>query len=200
MAHAMGSSADVSGAAHLPPLVAGKVAGRALGGDAATVLRVEGVAPSVAWRIDHLKKLLRAAGEMLEIGQEQSRALWRDIRDCIPFAGGRKPVWRISMAPSEGHRMVDALRREAGVNAFYDWQGGLIWLQMEAEPEAEALRAMIRRFGGGHATLVRAGEAERAATPVFEPQPASLAALSRRLKAEFDPKGILNPGRMAAGG
>lgn len=199
MAHAMGSSAEVSGAAHLPVLVSGKVAGGIFSGAPATVLRVEGVAPSVAWRVSHLKNALKAAGEMQEIGQEQSRALWRDIRDCAPFAGGgRKPVWGVSMAPSDGHRMVDALRRQAGVNAFYDWQGGLIWLQMEAEPEAAALRAMIRRFGGGHATLIRAGEPDRAALDVFEPQPPALAALSARLKAEFDPKGILNPGRMSA--
>ncbi|MBN9064915.1 MAG: FAD-binding protein [Rhizobiales bacterium] len=198
MAHAMGSSAEISAAAHLPVLVSGKVAGGALSGAAATVLRMEGVAPSVAWRIGHLKDLLKAAGEMQEIGAEQSRALWREIRDCAPFAGGNKSVWRVSMAPSEGHRMIDALRREAGVNAFYDWQGGLIWLEMAAEPEAAALRAMIRRFGGGHATLIRAGEPERASLDVFEPQPPALAALSARLKAEFDPKGILNPGRMSS--
>jgi glycolate oxidase FAD binding subunit len=198
MAHAMGSSAEVSGAAHLPVLVSGKVAGGAFSGAAATVLRMEGVAPSVAWRIGHLKDLLKAAGEMNEIGEEPSRALWREIRDCAPFAGGKKPVWRVSMAPSEGHRMIDALRRQAGVNAFYDWQGGLIWLEMAAEPEAAALRAMIRRFGGGHATLIRAGESERASLDVFEPQPSALAALSARLKAEFDPKGILNPGRMSS--
>jgi glycolate oxidase FAD binding subunit len=197
MAHAMGSSAEVSGAAHLPVLVSGKVARGVLSGSAATVLRVEGVAPSVAWRIGHLKGLLKAAGEIQQIGVEGSRALWRDIRDCAPFAGGGKPVWRVSMAPSQGHRMIDALRREAGVNAFYDWQGGLIWMEMAAGPDASALRAMIRRFGGGHATLIRAGEPERASLDVFEPQPPALAALSRRLKAEFDPKGILNPGRMS---
>jgi glycolate oxidase FAD binding subunit len=198
MAHAMGSSAEVSGAAHLPILVSGKVAGGALSGAAATVLRMEGVAPSVAWRISHLKDLLKAAGGMQEIGEERSRALWREIRDCAPFAGGKKPVWRVSKAPWEGHRMIDAFRRAAGVNAFYDWQGGLIWLEMAAGPEAAALRALIRRFGGGHATLIRAGEPERASLDVFEPQSPALAALSARLKAEFDPKGILNPGRMSS--
>jgi len=39
----------------------------------------------------------------------------------------------------------------------------------------------------------------RRAVPVFEPQPASLAALSRRVKDAFDPKHILNPGRMHDG-
>ena len=45
--------------------------------------------------------------------------------------------------------------------------------------------------------LVRASLAERAALPVFQPQPPALAALSARLKEQFDPKNILNPGRMA---
>jgi len=64
------------------------------------------------------------------------------------------------------------------------------------EAEAELVRAAVRHFGGGHATLVRAAPAIRAAVPVFQPQQPALAALSARLKAEFDPKGILNPGRM----
>ena len=54
--------------------------------------------------------------------------------------------------------------------------------------------------GGGHATLIRAQpESLRAAVPVFQPQPAPLAALSRRIKESFDPAGILNPGRMVEG-
>ena len=69
-----------------------------------------------------------------------SKELWRDIRDCAPFADGtERPVWRVSMAPSEAHKMVLALRMEAGADAFYDWQGGLVWLRMEAEPEADTL-------------------------------------------------------------
>ena len=86
---------------------------------------------------------------------------------------------------------------EAAVEAFYDWQGGLIWLRMEGEPEADSLRRLVASHGGGHATLVRASPAGRAAMPVFEPQPPALAALSARLKEQFDPQGILNPGRMA---
>jgi glycolate oxidase FAD binding subunit len=49
----------------------------------------------------------------------------------------------------------------------------------------------------GHATLVRATDAERRATPPFHPEPAAVAALSAGLRAKFDPAGVLNPGRMA---
>ncbi len=52
---------------------------------------------------------------------------------------------------------------------------------------------------GGHATLIRAPAAARAAVDVFQPQEAGVAALSKRVKDGFDPKGILNPGRMWAG-
>ncbi|RWK95894.1 MAG: FAD-binding protein [Mesorhizobium sp.] len=199
MALALGSSAEVSSAAHLPERVAARVAGGSLGSTAATLLRVEGFGPSVAYRIAALKDLLGNAGPLEEISSEVSHSLWRDIRDCAPFADGlEKPVWRVSMAPAQGHQMVLALRMQAAVDAFYDWQGGLIWLRMEhGDPEADLLRALVGQYGGGHATLVRAAPSHRAAVPVFEPQAPKLAALSARLKAEFDPKAILNPGRMA---
>src|SRR5690606_1577217 len=175
-----------------------RVASDMRGGEAATLLRVEGFGPSVVYRIEALKNLLANAGPIEEMAGQSSTMLWRDIRDCAPFADGtERAVWRVSMAPSEAHKMVLALRMDARADAFYDWQGGLVWLRMEAEPEAGTLRKRIRRFGGGHATLMRVSPAWRAAVPVFEPQPAALAALSARLKAEFDPKGILNPGRMA---
>ena len=91
-----------------------------------------------------------------------------------------------------------ALRMQEPVECYYDWQGGLAWLRMESgDPEADLLRALVRKHGGGHAMLVRASLAERAALPVFQPQPPALAALSARLKEQFDPKNILNPGRMA---
>ncbi|TIT92496.1 MAG: 2-hydroxy-acid oxidase, partial [Mesorhizobium sp.] len=201
MALALGSSAEVSSAAHLPERITARVDSGKHGSDAATLLRVEGFGPSVVYRIEALKQLLGKAGPLEEIADEASKAIWRDIRDCIPFAdGGARPVWRVSMAPSQAHHMVMALRMQAAVDAFYDWQGGLVWLSMrENDPEAGLLRGLIRKHGGGHATLVRAAPAHRAALPVFEPQPLHLAALSARLKAEFDPKHILNPGRMAPG-
>ena len=198
MALAMTSSGEVSAASHLPETVAGKVlSGGFKGWRGATLLRLEGFAPSVAYRFGELAKLLgdMAAPERLET--DESRILWREIRDCVPFADGtQKPVWRVSVTPSQGHHMVMALRMEAAVDAFYDWQGGLIWLRMEDEAQGEAVRRQIAAHGGGHATLIRAAQDVRAATPIFQPQPDALANLSRQLKAQFDPQNIFNPGRM----
>lgn len=197
MAIGMGSAYEVSSAAHLPEGVSPRLCDGRLAGSAATLLRVEGFGPSVAYRAGKLKDLFGPRGGIEELDEETSRQLWSEVRDCLPFADGtEKPVWRVSMAPTEAPKMVAALRREAAVDAFYDWAGGLAWLRMESEPEATALRKLIRKFGGGHATLVRASQAVRAATPVFEPQMPALAELTQRLKQQFDPKGILNPGRM----
>ena len=197
MARAMGSSHEVSAAAHLPMLVAARVADGALGSDPATLLRVEGFPVSVAARVDALEALL--GGEIERIEGETSRALWRDVRDAVPFADGSdRAVWRVSTAPGDGYKLVEAMRMGTGVDAFYDWQGGLAWLRMEDDAHADALRRATGRFGG-HATLVRAPASVRASVPVFEPEPGPLAALSARLKSQFDPEAILNPGRMVAG-
>lgn len=195
MAAAMGSSAEVSAAAHLPERVAARVLAGGLGSDPATLLRVEGFGPSVAYRVAMLSDLF--GGHVETLDAERSRRLWADIRDVAPFADGtQRPVWRVSVAPSDGWKLVAALRMETAVDAFYDWQGGLVWLRMEGEHEVETVRPMVRRLGGGHATLVRAPVPVRAAVASFEPQPGALGALSARLKAEFDPKSILNPGRI----
>ena len=74
--------------------------------------------------------------------------------------------------------------------------GGVVEGRGAGKPQAEGIRALIAHFGGGHATLVRAPASYRASGTVFQPQPPALNALSRRLKEQFDPKGIFNPGRM----
>jgi glycolate oxidase FAD binding subunit len=66
------------------------------------------------------------------------------------------------------------------------------------EPDAGSIRRAVASVGG-HATLVRAPASMRASVEVFEPQTAALRALNRRVKEGFDPKGVLNPGRMWAG-
>ncbi len=195
MAVAMGSNAEVSSAAHLPYTVSATVLGGALKGEPATLLRIEGFPKSVDYRVGQLAKLLKLKSGALP--EKQSRTLWREIRDAVPFADGtEKSVWRVSVAPMSGHALVADLRLHSGVDAFYDWQGGLVWLRMESEPDASALRALIEHHGGGHATLIRATEQQRKTTACFHSNPPAHAALTNRIKEQFDPLGILNPARI----
>jgi len=206
MAAAMATPCEVSGAAHLPARVAARVPiGEAVaGGRALTALRLEGVPPSVAHRRGALQAALRGFGEVATVDDIVSRNLWRSVRDVVPFAASRtgvdQPLWRISTAPDKGAALARAIAEKAAVEVLYDWAGGLVWALLENADQAGAgvVRAAVARCAG-HATLVRAAAAVRAAVPVFEPQPEALAALTRRVKESFDPKRVLNPGRMWAG-
>lgn len=197
MAAAVALPVEISGAAHLPASVRSRFIGNQLPECEATVFRLEGLAPSVEARAKKLAAVMEAFGQVTTLGMAQSRTLWREIRDVAPYSDGtEKPLWRVSVAPSAGYHLVYALRLEAGIDAFYDWQGGLVWMRMEADPEAELVRRYIRALGGGHATLVRASEAARAEIPTFEPLPDAVAALSARVKERLDPAGIFGLGKM----
>lgn len=199
MAEAMAQTVEVSGAAHLAESVRGRFIGGSLPDGASTVLRLEGLPASVSIRAEKLVKALDRFGAVTRLDAEPTATLWSEIRDVKPYADGtERPLWRVSVAPSAGHQLVAALRLQTGVDAFYDWQGGLVWLRMEADPEAPLLRRYIKALGGGHATLVRANDGLRAAIPSFEPQPQPVALLSERVRAKFDPQRIFNPGRMQA--
>ena len=200
MAAAVAMSVEVSGAAHLPESVRGRFIGGRLPDGAATVLRLEGLEASVAVRADKLASAMSAFGPVSRLENTDTLSLWSEIRDVHPYADSTmRPLWRVSVAPSEGWKLVAALRLEAGIDAFYDWQGGLVWMRLEGDPEAELLRRFIKVAGGGHATLVRAPDAVRAQVPAFEPQSPAVALLSQRVKEKFDPRGIFNPGRMTRG-
>jgi glycolate oxidase FAD binding subunit len=197
MARAMALPMEASGAAHLPLTVAWKFLDGKLPEGEATVLRIEGLPHSVEVRAQKLSESFASVGPVARLDAAASNRLWQEIRDVLPFADGtERPVWRVSVAPSVGHQLVATLRLEAGVDAFYDWQGGLVWLRMEADPEGDMLRRYMRALGGGHATLLRASPVARATTASFEPEPEAVVLLSRRVKASFDPAGIFNPGKM----
>lgn len=189
---ALGSSAEVSGAAHLPSGLNGT--------SSRTVLRLEGFSASVDYRFKTLEKLLGSYGAVSRLAETQSEDLWRSIRDVVPFAGADTPVWKVSVAPASGPELVRQLKEQLNIRAFYDWSGGLVWISCDdGIDHSQAIRAAVSQIGGGHATLVRAAPSLRSGIDVFQPQPRPLAALASRLKAQFDPKGILNPGRMLAG-
>jgi glycolate oxidase FAD binding subunit len=200
MAAAMGSSCDVSGAAHLPDHVASWFDGLPRP-EASTVLRLEGFAPSVVHRKGALAALMKSYGPVAVLDEKNSRALWQSIRHVKPFAGEAtraRPLWRISVPPSRGHEIAAAITPAAQM--FYDWGGGLIWVAMPFadEPDATAIRGAVAAVGG-HATLIRAPAAVRAAVDVFASEDPASSALAKRVKESFDPKGVLNPGRMWAG-
>ena len=203
MAAALGSPHEVSGAAYLP---SGTAIPLCLPGDQGTVaLRLEGPAQSVEFRCDSLAREHEKFGAAGFLTGSEASALWCAIGEAAPLAGlAGRAVWRISVAPARGAELGQALSRVLDAVWFLDWGGGLLWIAVTASGDAgaEVIRAAIGGPDGrhtGHATLISGSPALRSAVAVFEPQPAPLAALSRRVKDAFDPAHILNPGRMVEG-
>ncbi len=198
MSDALNSPWEVSGASYLPANVAKRsgvdyVAGA---GASVTAIRVEGTAVSVAARCEALRKGLGAFGPVEELHSLRSIALWREIRDVATLLpDSAKAMWRVSVAPTDGPAVAANV---PGADWYLDWGGGLVWLA--ARPGMDAGAASLRAaFKEGHATLMRASDTLRGLVPVFQPAATGLAALNKGVKAQFDPRGILNPGRMHAG-
>jgi glycolate oxidase FAD binding subunit len=190
---ALGSPFEPMAAAHLPAGIGTE--------QARTLLRLENFSASIDYRAGALSELLGDHGEPKLVEGEASEALWRMVRDATFFADSGEAVWRLSLAPTAGPRAVAAIAAAVpGARWFYDWGGGLVWLAVPAEDDAgaAAIRAAIRPLGG-HATLVRAPDAIRAAVPVFEPLSEPLLRVTAGIKSSFDPAGIFEPGRMYAG-
>jgi glycolate oxidase FAD binding subunit len=222
MTAALGSPFDVSGAAHLPNSAfrtsgagfAGLGAqgfssqgfrSQGLGfGQAVTLVRLEGIAASVVHRAATLVKLLAPFGAADTIEEAASAAIWVALRDVAPFAAngplGAWPVWRIVCPPASGGALGERLARDTGGDVIYDWGGGLIWAALPPKPDVHA--ALVRErvnAVGGHATLLRASDEVRRNVDVFHPQQSGLAALGERVRHSFDPKRLLNRGRLLRG-
>ncbi|MFM8820814.1 MAG: FAD-linked oxidase C-terminal domain-containing protein, partial [Phenylobacterium sp.] len=116
-------------------------------------------------------------------GQDADPSGWEAIRDLShPVLAGGEGLWRIAQ-PRTG---------PAGAFETLPWDqaGGVRWLKAAAPPPGawEAAASL-----GGHIQRIRG-----TADPAFQPLPAPLMALHRRVKTALDPLGILNPGRMYA--
>jgi glycolate oxidase FAD binding subunit len=136
-------------------------------------LRLEGGEGSVAAARERL------GGELLD------SAYWSELNEQrLPFFAAAAPLWRLSV-PS--HSGVLALPGEQ----LIDWGGAQRWLKSDADA---ALIRQVATEVGGHATCFSAGHCDSPLQPLAAP----LLRYHRQLKAQLDPQGIFNPGRMYA--
>ena len=196
MAAALGSPYEVSGAAMMP-------------GEGSVVrLRLEGFENSVGYRGAELIKTLKKFGPAeITMGGDDD---WRAIRDVSVFAN-KSTVWKVSIKASDVPALLEsALAPSHAYDAMLDWGGGLVWIgaddsQLAAHSAADAvagaqalhtdLQTHLARIGG-HATLVKGSDDLKVRVPVFQPEVAPLVALATGLRAQFDPRGLFNPGVM----
>ena len=128
------------------------------------------------------------AGRAALGGESMAPALaaqfWRGVREQTDdFFAGAAPLWRVSTPSTAAPLELDG-------EQMIEWGGALRWLR--SKQPAEQIRARARQRGG-FATLFRGGDRS---SGVFTPLSPAVAAIHKRLKAQFDPAGIFNPGRM----
>jgi glycolate oxidase FAD binding subunit len=138
----------------------------------------------------HLRFTGSEVGVARAIGESGARAetalAWDDLRDLKLPIFASKRLWRLSI-PHAGPLP------DLGGERLIDWAGSQVWLATDAP--ADEVRAACARLGG-HATLFRGTQpGEEVFTPLAPP----LLALHKRIKAAFDPAGVVNPGRMYEG-
>jgi glycolate oxidase FAD binding subunit len=151
-------------------------------------LRLRGAVAAVEAACTRLA--LEAGGTRMDNAQAQPD--WAACRDqALPFFSPPSPehsLWRLSLPQT-------APVLDLPYAQFIEWQGAQRWLWAPASA-ANSLRSAAALVNG-HATLFRAGPADAATSvPRFDRQSPTIQAISQRLRAEFDPAGIFNPGRL----
>jgi len=124
----------------------------------------------------------KLGGETISDG----KIFWQTIREQTHvFFQQKTPLWRLSVKPTSPFLNVPG-------NQMLEWNGALRWLTSQDNSAADAIRKAAKT-AGGHATLFRG---EIPGIPVFQPLSPALAGIHQRLKQQFDPAGVLNPGRL----
>ena len=143
-------------------------------------VRFCGAQAAVAGAVKQFEQRYKA----VTVPAEQAGSFWQRLREHqLPYFQGDAPLWRVSV-PSIVAPIANT------VDPLIEWGGALRWLR-STSPAKELRNAMAAL--GGTVSLFRGGDKSQGA---FHPLAAVNMRINERLKQEFDPLGIFNPGRM----
>lgn len=173
------SALEPAGLAYLPAGMLGGV------GQGAALIKLEGARQPLEEKIALAHGLLGNAMQRIEEDTFAAIGCGEKFADI----GG--DIWRLMIARADAPRLVKELDLRHWLG---DWAGAVLWLAADPS-DAPRIRAIAAK-ANGQAMLLRASAASRASLGLFAPQPPALAALSRSVKAAFDPLSLFNPGRL----
>lgn len=155
--------------------------------DGSVQLRIESSPAALPALLDAARARL-PAGRVIE--GDASRALWASIASLAGHLEPEDIIWRCPL-PATCAPVLAALLPPAA-RLRLDWAGALAWVLLPADAADLDLHALVAQAAGrdGHAERLRGPTSTVASRARLEP---GLAALSARVKAQFDPAGILSP-------
>ena len=163
-----------------------------------TAIRIEGSKNSINQRIENLIKELQIVNintSILEV--YQSEIFWKKVKTLEFFSNSKNSLIRIVIPPSE---TVNITYQFANRFKYYlDWGGALMWLEAFelSEEMFESIRRKVVKVGG-YVTMIKNSDYLPYVEDVFTINKERFN-LSQNIKKSFDPKGILNPGKMYTG-
>lgn len=162
--------------------------------DAGLVLRLSGARAAVESAADRFEREL-GRSRVRRWSDPEALSFWDGLRDQTHPFFTRMPagqsLWRVSLAPTSPALFIG--NGSQGTDTLIEWGGGQRWFWSDAEADVIRQAALAH---GGHATRFRgAGPQKDAFTPLSN----ILHDIHGRLKAELDPHGLLEPGRLYQG-
>ncbi len=164
-----------------------------------TAIRMEGSTLSIDHRIKKLTDEIKVTNsETNVLSQDQSDIFWEDTRNLKVFSKLKENLIRIVIPASEAFETLNKLK-DFDAKYFVDWGGSLIWLQLDSI-NTKILKDIktIVRTASGYLTIIKIEENLKASIDVFTVDPVKHE-ISEKIKKSFDPKRILNPGKMYIG-
>ena len=197
---ALGSSTDPSGGVFYPEYFRNQFIFNDLTTEGPiTAIRIEGSKLSVDERINQLSKELNInINEISILDPSQSNIFWENTRCLKVFTNLKANLLRVIVPASEVLDLVNKLK-PYNVKYFIDWGGNLVWLQIDELNlnSFKEIRSLVKNLGG-YLTIIKVEESLKASIDIFTIDEVKYK-ISEKIKKSFDPKRILNPGKMYTG-
>jgi len=128
----------------------------------------------------------------------QSNIFWENTRCLKVFTNIKSNLFRVVIPASEVFDLTNKLK-PYNIKYFIDWGGNLIWLQLDelSLNSFKVIRSLVKN-AGGYLTIIKVDESLKASIDIFTIDEVKYK-ISEKIKKSFDPKRILNPGKMYTG-
>ena len=163
-----------------------------------TAMRLEGSKRSVGQRVNNLCEELKISDYDISIIESfQSEIFWRKIKNLEFFSLTKNNIFRIVIPPNECIQLINELPRN--FKFYLDWGGALIWMEAceLSEQMFESIRKKVVRHQG-YISMIKNSDFLPFVEDVFTIN-VDRFNISQSIKKSFDPKKILNPGKMYTG-